>query len=118
MPVFADVYSFRRILNARPDSPVELEDEDDEIQELSFTLAPELASIKRNAEAKVMRESTTPGPERSQSPEAATGPPVVNLKVCWKPHPKNANAKPQAFGFRMRRVRKPLHLLILQLIIP
>ena len=113
MPVLADVYPFRRILNAnaRPDSPVELEDEeDDEIQELSFALAPELASIKRNAEAKVMRESTTPGPERSQSPEAATGPPVVNLKVCWKPHPKNPNAKPQAFGFKMRRVRYSLRV--------
>ena len=76
----------------RPPSPIFVDDPIDVID-----LDPELAKIAEAARQRVKHAYIDP--ERTGGPETA------NIKVRWRPHPRDPSAQEQWWPFQMRRVR-------------
>ena len=90
----------RQALGVQPRPPSPTFCPDDSID--TIDLDPELAKI---AEA-VMRRAK----HAHIDPERAGGPDAVNIKVRWRPHPRNPSAQEQCWTFKSGRVRLPLSL--------
>ena len=86
---------YRESLGGRPRAPSPTDHFDDSVDDT--TLDPELASIAQRVH--------TNANLRGQTPHADVGgPPEVQLKVFWKPHPLNPQGKSQIWGFKQKRV--------------
>lgn len=81
----------------RPPSPIFLDDSTDTID-----LDPELAKIAETVRRQVKHAHI--------DPERAGGPEAVNIKVRWRPHPRDPSAQEQCWTFKLKRVRLSLSL--------
>lgn len=79
----------------RPPSPTFVLDETPD----TIDLDPELAKIAEAVRQQVKHAHIVP--------ERAGGPETVNIKVRWRPHPRNTSAEKQCWTFKVRRVRLP-----------
>jgi len=82
-------------IQSRPPSPTFFPDDSTD----TIDLDPELAKISEIVRQQVKHAHI--------DPDRAGGPEVVNIKVRWRPHPRNPTAQEECWTFNMRRVCLP-----------